>query len=53
MTIEISQYELWVNWDEHIASLQQKPGFESVTFFSRENLDANLRILQQSGFEIT
>lgn len=48
MTVE--NYQLWVNWDEHIASFQPKPGFETVTFFSQENYQANLRILLQSGF---
>lgn len=33
MTVE--NYQLWVNWDEHIASFQPKPGFETVTFSLR------------------
>lgn len=50
MTTETNRYQLWINWDEHIASLQPKAGFEAVNFFSQENYNTNLRILLQSGF---
>lgn len=50
MTAETNRYQLWINWDEQIASFQPQAGFETVTFFSQENYDANLQILLQSGF---
>lgn len=52
MIAENTTYQLWVNWDEHIASVHPTPGFEAVTFFSEENYKSNLKILIQSGFEL-
>lgn len=52
MTADTNAYQLWVNWDEHIASVQPKAGYEAMNFFSQENYDTNLRILLQSGFRI-
>lgn len=50
MTAEETRYHIWVDWERHLASLQPVEGFEMICFFSRENFQANLRILTQSGF---
>lgn len=52
MITENAIYQLWVNWDESIASCHPVPGYETVTFCSQENYQANLKILVQSGFQI-
>lgn len=52
MIAENATYQLWVNWDEHMASLRPMPGYETVTFYSEQNYQANLRLLEQSGFQI-
>lgn len=52
MIAEDTTYQLWVNWDEHIASVRPIPGFEAVTFFSEDSFQKNLQILIQSGFQI-
>lgn len=52
MVTEEKTYELWVNWDTHVASLRPAPGLEAVTFYSKENYEKNLEILIQSGFRI-
>ncbi len=43
-------YCIWVDWENHVASLHQVSGFEKLCFFSRESYQANLRILTQNGF---
>ena len=50
MTTQPPMYQLWVNWDELIASFQPKAGFDALSFCYNENYQANLRILIQSGF---
>lgn len=52
MITDNATYQLWVNWDEHVASLHPVPGYEAVTFCSEQNYQANLRLLEQSGFQI-
>lgn len=52
MTTESATYQLWVNWQTHVASTSPVAGFDTVTFCSEENYQANLRILIQSGFRI-
>ncbi len=43
-------YCIWVDWENHVASLHPVSGFEQLSFFSRESYQANLRILTQNGF---
>lgn len=50
MTTEETSYRIWVDWENHVASLHPVAGYEMICFFSRENYQANLRILTQSGF---
>ncbi len=50
MTAEETSYRIWVDWEHQVASLQPVAGYEMICFFSRENFQANLRILTQSGF---
>lgn len=45
-----SEYRIWVNWDDHTASLRFAEGYEMLFFFSLESFQSNLRILEQSGF---
>ena len=52
MVAENVTYQLWVNWDQRLASLLPQPGFESIIFCSYENYQANLNILMQSGFQL-
>lgn len=52
MTAESATYQLWVDWESHVASTSPTPGFDALTFCSEENYRANLRILIQSGFRI-
>ena len=47
---EQTNYQIWVNWNELLASLRPAPGFDAVTFFSREKYQENLSLLIQSGF---
>lgn len=44
------EYRIWVNWNDHAASLQPMKDYEMLCFFSRESFQSNLRILTQSGF---
>lgn len=50
MAAETTMYQLWINWDDSIASFQPAPGFDALSFCSNENYQANLHILIQSGF---
>lgn len=50
MSAQEHTYILWVDWDNHVASLHPVDGFEIIRCFSQENYQANLRILTQSGF---
>lgn len=43
-------YRIWVDWENHVASLTSVRGFEMICFFSRESYQENLRILTSSGF---
>lgn len=52
MTAEETSYCIWVDWEHQVASLQPVAGYEKICFFSRENFQANLRILTQSGFRV-
>ena len=49
--IEETGYRIWVDWEQHRASLLPRPDFEMVCFFSQESYQENLRILTQSGFQ--
>jgi len=50
MIAESTHYQLWVNWDTHVASLEDVPGFEAVTFYTLESYQSNIKLLKQSGF---
>ena len=50
MIAETAHFQLWVNWQAHEASRHAVEGFEAVTFFTEENYQSNIRLLQQSGF---
>lgn len=50
MTAQTRDYRIWVNWEKAIASFHPIQGYEMVNFESRENYQARLHILVQSGF---
>lgn len=50
MNNDTDRYQLWVNWDDHVASFQPAPGFDPVTFSTPEGYQTNLQLLLQSGF---
>lgn len=50
MNNDTEHYQLWVNWDSHVASFQPVPGYDPVTFPTREGYQANVRLLEQSGY---
>ena len=45
-----TSYRIWVDWENHVASLREAEGFERICFFSRESYQENIRILTRSGF---
>lgn len=47
---EITEFVVWVSWNNHIVSFQEKVGFERLTFCSEAALQANLQILLSEGF---
>lgn len=50
MNNDTANFQLWVNWDDHVASFRPAEGFDPVTFPTEEGYRANLQLLEQSGF---
>lgn len=50
MITESTQYEIWVDWETHTASLDCVEGYEVLTYFTLESFHSNIKLLKQSGF---
>lgn len=50
MTVETPKYHMWINWEKAIVSFHPVNGYEQIRFSSRENYQARIHILVQSGF---
>ena len=52
MTAEETGYQIWIDWERQVVSLENTAGYEMLCFFSREKYQENLRILTESGFRV-
>ncbi len=50
MTAEATKYRMWIDWEKAIVSFHPVQGYEQFRFSSRENYQARIQILVQSGF---
>ena len=50
MTLDTPQYRMWIDWEKAIVSFHPVTGYEQISFSTRENYQARVQILVQSGF---
>ena len=43
-------YQIWIDWEQAIASFHPISGYERIRFDSEENYQAKVHILVQAGF---
>ncbi|MDD7652660.1 MAG: hypothetical protein SOY32_02895 [Candidatus Faecousia sp.] len=51
MMDSMEHYVMWINWEEHVVSFHETPGFDRLPFLTAENMQANIRILLTEGFQ--